>query len=152
MKRGQIKTLSVILISFIIILTGSIFNMFSLTGKTSECQKIGLNLYSCPEGYSVVPNYNKAGCLYNYQCAVINCPEAILPECGYDKAPYPIFGWYSGNYCAFDYECVSKPECNFVPRPPWKCTGDDKVLTPVYNSDGCVKYYQCGEVFILGSS
>lgn len=151
MKRGQINNiLIVILASFILILVGAIFNMFSFTGKASICEKTPLKLFECPNGYSLVPNYNKGGCIYNYQCAVKNCPYVNVPDCNYKKAPYPIFGWYEGDYCVFDYECVDKPECEFIPRPPWKCSGENW-LTPVYDSNGCVKYYQCTEESLLNS-
>lgn len=145
MKRGNINNiLIVILISFVLILLGSIFNIFTMTGNMSKCPKTPLNLLRCSEGYSLVPNYNRENCIYAYQCAAINCPDTVLPDCNYDQSPAPIFGWYQGNYCAFDYECINKPECSFVPRPPWVCK-DDKELTPVFDANGCVKVYQCTE-------
>lgn len=145
MKRGQINNiLIVVLSSFILILIGSIFNTFSLTGKASNCPKVPLTLFECPEGYSLVPNYNKEGCMYKYQCAVKNCLNVEVPDCSYKQAPYPMFSLYNNDYCVSEYECIDKPECEFIPMPPWKCTGENK-LSPVYNSNGCVKYYQCAE-------
>ena len=151
MKKGQIHNLLIVLlISFTLILLGSIFNIFTMTGSISKCADAPLSdLLRCPEGYSLVPNYNAEKCIYKYQCAVINCPDVDVRDCGYRKSPVPIFGWYEGNYCVFDYDCVEKKECGFIPRPPFECAGDT-TLTPVFGSDGCVDYYQCGEVFILG--
>lgn len=151
MKRGQINNvLVVLLISFVLILLGAIFNIFTMTGNISKRANAPLNLLRCPDGYSVVPNYNTKGCMYKYQCAAINCPNVVVRDCGYDKSPSPVFGWYEGNYCVFDYDCVSKPECKFVPRPPWKCA-DGTLLTPVFNQEVCVIYYQCGEDFTFES-
>lgn len=149
MKRGQIHNLLIVLlISFVLILVGSIFNIFTITGNMSKCPKVPLSdLFRCPEGFSIVPNYNTNNCIYAYQCAEINCPNVNVPDCGYRKAPVPIFGWYSGNRCVFDYECIEKEEdnCNTIIKPSWKCSEGEMV--PVFDDNGCIINYQCEAVF-----
>ena len=68
MKRGNINGIIIVVtVSFILILLGSLFNIFSITGNVSECAKVPLKLFNCPEGYSLAPIYDSDGCIYKYQ-------------------------------------------------------------------------------------
>ena len=68
MKRGNINSVLILVVfSFVFIIIGSALDMFSLTGKATECPKAPLTLFKCPEGYGLVANYNVEGCIYKYQ-------------------------------------------------------------------------------------
>jgi len=152
MKKGQLnKILIMVLVCFVLILVGSFFDFFSFTGKIingENCEKKPVNII-CPEDQNIIPIFDKDGCVTDYQCGVLNCPNVEVPDCRFDKAPYPLFGWYNKEYCVYGYECIKKVKCDNAKRPLYECGGEN-TLIPVYNSDGCVVSWQCSHGYVLG--
>ncbi len=135
MEKGDfVNILSVIFILMLVLVVGSLFNLWSFQGAATKCKNVPI--INCAIGMELSPIYKK-DCIVNYNCVQHRCPVIEKPKCEKNEL---LIASFDDLNCLSKYECYN-PKCPVV-NIDLKCAEGQK-LNGVYSSDGCVKYYIC---------